>query len=763
MSYHKWVPVVGGRQVARLALVLLAAALAQPCAGEVSGIAAEAGKWVFQPARDDFRSDALLDLRSLNEKTAGESGFVKINANGEFVLGNGRPVRFWAVNTNVGREKPFAVRPLWAKEEPDLTHHARFLAKRGVNMVRLHAHLNPGPNGSATAFDAADRDWIWRTVAAMKKEGVYTTISPFWATSKVGPGWGIPGVTQEQAAFGLLFFDPTMQQAYKAWMKALYAEKNPYTGVPLAADPAVAIIQLQNEDSLLFWTFNTIQGEPRKRLRMLFGDYLKKKYGTLDKARAAWGAGGDNKDDDIAAGLMALDNIWELTQERGGGKAKRLDDLTCFLARTMFDFNRNMEQYLRGELGCRQLINAGNWTTADMVKLNDAERWSYTANQVLATNRYLTGLHTGANNGWAICKGDRFTSPSALLDPGLLPISLKQVKGLPMMVTESSWVMPDDHAAEGPFLIAAYQSLTGVAAYYWFATGTDEWTPPQSANGYMPSSGKWVFATPDMLGGFPAAALMFRKGYVRRGDPVVHEERSLDDIFGRRDPIIAEGSGFDPNRHSGNIAPESAVKHGVNPLAFLVGPVEAVYGGHPAASKATDLAPFIDAPRKEVRSNTGEITLNYDKGFSLLNSPKAQGVAAFFKNQNHFQTADVTIESANDYGTVSVVAMDDLPVRQSRKLLVQVITQCRPTGWREQAVTINVKEGSFPGFEVVDCGGKPWQVTRAKMNLTIANNNLTQATVLNANGNAAGQAKLVKTAGKIQLTFPEDALYVILR
>ena len=87
----------------------------------------------------------------------------------------------------------------------------------------------------------------------------------------------------------------------------------------------------------------------------------------------------------------------------------------------------------------------------------------------------------------------------------------------------------------------------------------------------MPSQGKWVFADPDMLGGFPAAALMYRMGYIRRGEPVVHEERSLENIFQRRDPIIAEGAGFDPNRNSGNIAPESSVKEGVNPLAFLVG------------------------------------------------------------------------------------------------------------------------------------------------------------------------------------------------
>ncbi len=36
-------------------------------------------------------------------------------------------------------------------------------------------------------------------------------------------------------------------------MKALCTRTNPYTGIKLADEPAVAVIQLQNEDSLLWW------------------------------------------------------------------------------------------------------------------------------------------------------------------------------------------------------------------------------------------------------------------------------------------------------------------------------------------------------------------------------------------------------------------------------------------------------------------------------------------------------------------------------
>ena len=350
-------------------------------------------------------------------------------------------------------------------------------------------------------------------------------------------------MTKEQAAFGLLFFDPTMQEGDKAWLKALYAETNPYTGVPLAADAGVAVIQLQNEDSLLFWTFNAITGEPRKRLEKLFGDFLKSKYGSLDNA---------------------------------------------------------------------------------------------------------------------------------------------------------------------------------------------------------------------------VAALLYRMGYVKRGEPAVHEERPLEDLFRRRSPIIAEGAAFDPNRHAGNLAPDASVKNGIHPLAFLVGPVEAVYGGQ-AKDSVVDLAKYIGESSRQVRSITGEITLDYGKGYCLLDAPKAQGVAAFFRNQNTFKTRDVEIASGNNYGTVLAVSMDDQPIAQSGKVLIQVGTQCRPSGWQERPVTIQVKEGRFPGLEVVDFGKAPWQVVRPDVRLAIANPRLTRATVLDANGNAVGQAKLTKAGERVQVTFPDNAMYVVLQ
>ena len=719
--------------------------------GEKSVISrvSEEGRWPFQPLRDAFSADALLDLRGLNENIAGEHGFVRRTPDGEdFALGNGVPARFWALNDGAFKT--------------DLDRHARFLAKRGVNMVRFHSNITP-TGADLMAIDTSDRDNLWRGVAAMKKQGIYVTYSPYWAgPARVKPSMGILD-SGGGGNWGLLFFDAKLQAAYRNWMKQVLTEKNPYTGVPLAQDPALAIIQIQNEDSLLFWTCQGIKGAARTELRRQFGAFAKQKYGSLEAAATAWDhaavSGDQDRPDDFAHGEAALYLTWELTQRRGAaGQQQRCADQMQFLAETMCAFNRMIGDYLKNDLGCKQLINAGNWRTADNVTMLDSERWSYTANDVMAVNRYYGGLHKGPNEGWAICAGDTFTDESVLFSPRHLPVTLKQVSGYPMIISESSWVPPQGYQSEGPFLVSAYQSLNGVDVFYWFATGEEDWRQPGSANGFLPSEGKWVCATPMLMGQWPAAALLFRKGYVKKGNPVVQEQRALDDLWHRRMPIIAEDEGYDPNRDKDYLSKDSNVKDGVDPLAYLIGPVVVKYGGNPAQSRVVVLSPYIQKDKQLVRSVTGELMLDYGRGLCLLNAPKAQGVTGFLKTAETFAFDDVTIRSGNDYATVLVVSMDDKPLKSSGKVLVQVGTTERPTGWATKAVKIDGRAGE----KVVSFGKAPWQIVTGDVTVSIRNAGLGKARVLDANGMAVADIPLQNSAAGKAFTFPADALYVVL-
>ena len=124
-----------------------------------------------------------------------------------------------------------------------LAAHAKHLAKRGVNMIRHFAALNPqGGNGRGAKPREEDIDKTQKAVAVFKCEGIYTTIEPYWA------GFS------EAAPQTYLFWDESLQRDYKGWIKELLTRPNPYDDekTPISKDPALAIFQIQNEDSLFF-------------------------------------------------------------------------------------------------------------------------------------------------------------------------------------------------------------------------------------------------------------------------------------------------------------------------------------------------------------------------------------------------------------------------------------------------------------------------------------------------------------------------------
>jgi hypothetical protein len=542
----------------------------------------------------------------------------------------------------------------------------------------------------------------------------------------------------------------------------MFDPKNPHTGLRLADDPSLAVIELQNEDSLLFWTAQGIKGEQLRVLEKSYGDFLVKKYGSLEKARVAWGPAEpaqfqNGGADDFAQGRAGLYITWEFTQPQTGYKAKRLADQLEFLGETMRSFNREIARYLREDLGCKQLINAGNWKTADEVLLNDVERWSYTVGDVISVNRYFTGIHNGPRAGWSWDAGDTFTHATALLDPRSLPLNMKQVAGFPNVIGESGWIAPSKYQTEGPFLTAAYGSLTGIDTLIWQSIGDgDEWQ--NSANG------KWHQGTPQTVGQFPAAALMFRQGYIKKGAPVVQEERTMADLWNRRDPLVAEDKSFDPNRDSGSSGAQNKLRSEVNPLAFLVGPVQVKYGGDPKNNSIANLKPFLDENAKTIRSNTGEIRLDYSRGLCTVDTPRAQGVTGFLNKVPTITLTDVTLRSANEYATLNVVSMDGKPIKQSGKLLVQVGTVVRPTGWQEKDATFEGDDKKpVQGKQVVAVGGTPWQVTDIDATIVVTNPLLKTATLLDANGMKVLSVPATRDGARFSVKLPSNSMYVVLQ
>lgn len=715
--------------------------------------------WPFNPGEDKFSADALLDLRSMNEKTAGEKGFIKLSADGmSFVRSDGQPIRFWGANAG-GQHS-----------QENIDEQMRFLAKRGVNMVRLHMNVtNPKEGAKVTDVNEAEIDTIFRYVAAAKKNGIYLTISPYWASVQAPRSWQIDDYANT-SLWGILFFNDHLQEGYKAWTREVYTRKNPYTGIALKDEPAVAIIQVQNEDSLLFWTFQGIKPAQRKILGKKFGDWLVKKYGSLEKSAALWG-NEKVKEDDFASGIVGLYQTYNMTLDLKGNAAKRMRDQTEFMAWIQHKFYADMEAHYRS-LGCKQLVNAMNWRSADPVRLDDIERWTYTANEVLAVNNYFNGAHVGANNGYRIDPGHFLTNNSALRHPEQLLANLKQVVGHPMLITEAAWTHPNLYQTEGPFLMAAYQSLTGIDCAYWFAMGDKSWLLDPRRKfwpvGDSYAVDKWSGNVPQVVGMFPAFAIAFRDGLVKQAEkPVVYEERSLEDLWERKIPIISESGKFDPNRDAGSFAAESKIKQEVDRLAFLVGPVEVKFGGNPANSRVVDLSKYIDRANGTVKSITGQIEMDSKRGVCTVNAPKFAGVCGFLKEAGgDFDLGIANVKSQDDYATIGIVPMDDQPLATSKKVLIQAGTTAKLTGWTTKKAQFKAEGNNGPSIEgeqIVNTGAPPWQIGNTKATITLKNSGLTKATLLDPNGYATKEIPVKTAGGSIVIELPSDSMYVVLR
>ncbi len=91
--------------------------------------------WTFSYPEGRSLDSGVLNLRYLNERFAGENGFIELSVDGNsFVNGKGKEIRFWA--TNGGSLAGHF-------DDKKLDSLARFLAKMGVNMVRYHGSISP--------------------------------------------------------------------------------------------------------------------------------------------------------------------------------------------------------------------------------------------------------------------------------------------------------------------------------------------------------------------------------------------------------------------------------------------------------------------------------------------------------------------------------------------------------------------------------------------------------------------------------------------
>ncbi|QNN24881.1 hypothetical protein HED60_22235 [Planctomycetales bacterium ZRK34] len=677
--------------------------------GEKTGLA-EPGHYAYEPDIDSFAEHAAFDLRRLNEDQAGAKGYVRA-VDDHLELADGTPTRFWGVNVNAN---------VAGADDTSLNYMSRKLAKFGVNLVRYHAPLW-SEQADATKLDAGRLRDLHRLIVSNKAQGIYTGISFYFPVHmNVRPEYNVGEyrLMENKHPLAMLFLDESFQQRHRGWLKELLTTPMPSTGQPLAKEPAVAYIEIINEDSLLFFTLDE-SNVPKKTwdsLERRYGQWLVKRYGSIRDAVNAWGGAQyphDVNDPPRARILPAWKFLPKSLKQTDKARRKRLRDQAIFLATVQRDFYADTVRYLHEDLGYQGMVVTGNWKTASPDVLDDAERWSYLPGDLIDAHHYFHVKVTGEASVYDVRVGHRWIDRAAVLAPEDAPFIQPTIVGKPQIISELNWDNPNKFHNEAAPLTAAYSALQGLDAACFFAVGS-----PLLADRHMI---KFQIGSPSIIGAFPASALMYRRGDVSQPEP-----------------IMVRAVGPDAPVH---IPPQP-----IDPLSMLVGPVQIDYRKQ-AKPHEQNLVPFIDRDAKIIRSANGQLAWDHKLGWVRINTPRCQGAVGFLEQAGKVTCDDLMLQTTNPFTAVLVIALDDQPIAKSRRLLVQSVTRDKPYGFTHDV------------GQITDMGGWPFNLeqNQTAVRLNHWGDGEVQVTPLDANGYPDGAPLPTKTFDSGQIIFPLSA------
>lgn len=266
-------------------MLLFALWLAFPCHAQTEVPA----DW-FPFVVSELAEDSVANVARLNEGVAGADGFVQIR-DGQFRDGAGRRLRF--LGTNLCFQYAFPPKEL----APAI---ARRMASLGINIVRFH-HMDAhhAPRGiwdpaheTRLHIDAEQIDRLDWLIHHLKQHGIYSNIN-LHVSRKFTEAEGFENADLlPRYDKGVNHFQARMVELQRDYARDLLTHRNPYTGTRYVDEPAVAMVELTNESSLLQFSFGaTLHELPepyRGELQGYWTDWLRGAYPDDAALRAAW-------------------------------------------------------------------------------------------------------------------------------------------------------------------------------------------------------------------------------------------------------------------------------------------------------------------------------------------------------------------------------------------------------------------------------------------------------------------------------------------
>jgi len=666
--------------------LLATGAFAQPSAAPLPGISAEVSPPILDPNAAPFPASSLADFSAALDPPAGKHGFAFVGTDGHFYFQDGLRARFWGIN--VAKDSVFV-------PHETIDQAADAIARAGVNLVRLHhtdgveGLLPPERAGTQERLEPGKLDAVFYWVHALKQRGIHTYLDlldfrTFQEAEGVAQAQALGRGAKPAAVFNERLIE--LQVAYARDL--LFGQANPYTNLPLGADPAVALVELCDENGLFArWDhWDEMPQVYRDELQARWNLWLRAAYGNTEALAQAWqdadgrsALGFDERLEDASVRLMGL-GAEEMdfpsptgAPRLGAMTSVRKADLYRFCYTVHREYFAEMKRALR-EMGLRAPLTAvTDWQVpADLRAV--ADELDFTG-----CNWYYDHPVFSAGREWRV--PSFFTNTNPIADEtgqDFTSCALQAaVSGKPLVLREWGACWPSKFRGVGLLEATAYAALQDIDAMILFTYNTQ---PAVHRIEYFDVSSdpvRWSLAG--------LAGQVFRT-------------RALDAARSRIAIARTDGQCFAPDTSA--------------PLALLrlgwVSRMTQVFSNEPTLTGYDRILSPTERPEgtSDVAayvSDTGQIRRLIDEERLVLDAPRVQAVAGAL-TEKPMRTSSAAFASASPIGVIALLSLNDKPVSETDVLLLKMVTVAANTG--EQKGTRAAPPGS-PQFQLDAFGDAP--------------------------------------------------------
>lgn len=657
---------------------------------------------------------SLINVSFLLDPPAGKGGFIRVRGS-HLIRPDGQRIRFWGVNlTDWSRGSvmlpPREDAPVWAAT----------LARFGVNCVRLHFLDLDAPRGlidrtrsDSREFDPQQLDRLDFLIAELKARGIYVNLNLNVGRS-YKTGDGVRDFDKIRWAKGLTLFDPRLIELQKEYAEKLLKHYNPYTKSEYRHEPAVAMVEIVNENAL-YLGFRAPTPYYDQALTEIYNTWLRRKLNTeeLRQFRALAGVSSDQP-------VPRLKR-----EEMAAAPRERFHTEMRFFMEMESNYFREMKAFLKDTLGVKSPLIA----TADHSHSGSSYPLLSSASLLDIVDGHTYWQHPGPSG---IANTPMVNDP---FNSTVVELSRTAFAGQPYTVSEVNHPSPNEWASEGLPILAAYAGFQDWDAIFWYTFEpklSPEWKP------YVGDAFD-ISHDPVKMPQLAAGALMFLRGDVRAARKTIARSYSREQVFDSVRLPESERPYFTPG-----FPLSIPLQHGSRIRSLDGPPTNTKLRGvqsHPIISDTRELAWHL-SPAK--------------KGLVTIDTARSQALIGYV-NEHRQSLKNLTAVVSNNFCSIVLNSLDARPIANSTRMLLTTGARVVNTGmtWNERRTSLTNRGTSPTLIEPVN--GKV--ILRNLEKATAVS-----VTTLDGAGRPIGQprlAKQIKNGWEIEIGAPASTWYEV--